>query len=285
MKVGSSVLLIMLLSVLNACSVFEPASPQAAFVIIDSIALSTNYSLQGSSSSSIKDIWVITDKGYLGTFPLPAKIPIIASGSQKLTLRAGIVENGISSIRSAYPKYSSFDTTLVLESGKEIKLIPTITYLSGCTFLQIEDFDDAGLTLTSTSSSTVNLQVTNTGDANAFEGNSGVVTLSSSQLTFEAASSSLLQFSQVLPTYIELNYKSENDFDVGVFVNFTSGSVDKRTLLTLRASSIWKKAYISVADLGGMATNAAGYKVFIRCVKSTSLNTAKLYLDNLKVVY
>lgn len=285
MKVYQIFILFLISAGFTSCSIFEPASPTASYLSIDSFTVSTDYTTQGSSSSSIQDVWVITDDGYLGTFPMPAKIPVIGSGSKKITVRAGIIENGISGLRSAYPKYASYDTTLSLEPGKNYSIKPRTTYLTGCTFVQNEDFDDAGLTLTSTSSSTVNLQVTSAGDPNAFEGNSGVVTLSSSQPIFEVASSSLLQFSQVLPTYIELNYKSENDFDVGVFVNLSSGTVDQRTLLSLRASSVWKKVYISLADLGGMATNANGYKVFIRCEKSSSLNTAKLYLDNLKVVY
>jgi hypothetical protein len=278
-------LLFLLMIAFYSCSVFEPSSPEAGYLTLDSFRVSTDYATQGSASNSITDVWVIVDNAYLGTFPLPAKVPIPGPGAKKITLRAGIYENGIAAIRSAYPKYSSFDTKLVLEAGKENKVLPQITYLAANTFLQIENFDDASLTLTNTSASNSNLQVTSIGDPAAYEGNSGYALLDANHAIFEVASSSLLQFSQAVPTYIELDYKSENDFNVGVFIHHSSGQVEQRTLLTLRAATFWKKAYISVADLGGMETNAAGYKVFIRCDKSSSLPTAKLYVDNLKVVY
>lgn len=270
---------------LNACSVFEPASPEAGFLQIDSFQFVTNPDSQGSSSNGITDAWIIVDNKYLGTFPLPAKIPIIGKGPKSLIVRAGVIENGIAATRSAFPKYTSFDTTVNIVPGNTTKINPDVQYYPTSTFAQLEDFNDASLTLVSTSSSSVNLQVTSSGDPNAFEGNSGLVTLDDNQPYFEAASSTRLQFSQVLPTYIELNYKSDNDFSVGVYVTLSTGLVDKRTLLTLRSTPVWKKVYVSVFDLGGMATNALGYKVFIHCEKTTTLTTAKLYLDNLKVVY
>lgn len=285
MKAFHGLAILFVLMMLNGCSVVDPPSPEAGYIKIDSFQLSTDYIVQGSKASAITDAWVILDDGYLGTFPLPAKVPVITGKPRRVIIRAGIIENGISSIRSAYPKYTSFDTTIVFEPGKEVKIQPRITYLSGATFLQNEDFDDASLSLTSTSSSNTNLQVTSSGDPNSFEGNSGVATLSTTNRVFEVASSSLMNFSQAVPTYIELNYKSDLDFSVGVFINTSAGPVDQRTLLSLRATASWKKVYISVADLGGMATNAVGYKVFIRCENPTSSNQARLYLDNLKVVY
>lgn len=273
------------LCALTSCSLVDPASPEAGYIEIDSIPLTTDELTQGSSSAAITDAWIILDDGYLGTFPLPAKIPVIGNGNKKIILKAGIIENGIASVRSAYPKYISYDTTVLITPGKTTKLKPSISYYPTSVFPQLEDFNDASLTLVSTSSSSINLQVTSSGDPNAFEGNSGIVTLDNNHTIFEAATSTLIQFSQIVPTYIELNYKSDNDFTIGVYVTTASGGVEKRTLLSLRSSSVWKKVYISVADLGGMATNALGYKVFVRCEKNSALTTATLYLDNLKVVY
>ncbi len=284
-KVRFSFLILFLLSCFSSCSVFEPASPSAAFVTIDSISLSTQYATEGSSSNAITDAWIILEDGYLGTFPLPAHIPIIKQGNQKITIRGGIIENAIAGLRSAYPKYTSFDTILNFQPGKEIHLQPTIKYGASTTFIQLEDFDDASLSLTSTGASSTNIQITNLGDPNSFEGNSGVVTLDASNTIFETATSTPIVFSQATPSYIELNYKTDNDFTIGVFINYTSGGVEQRNLLSLRATSVWKKLYLSVADLGGVVTNASSYKVFIHCEKNSALTEAKLYFDNLKVLY
>ena len=174
---------------ISACTLFEPVSPVASYIHIDAIRVQTDYLTQGSNSSTITDAWVIYDNKYLGTFPLPADIPLIGEGLHNIIIRGGIIENGIFATRAAYPKYTSFDTTLILSSTDKIFLSPSITYVSGNNFPQIEDFDDASLSLVTTTAGTAPLSITQQSDSNSFEGNSGSTILNDSNTVFEVASS------------------------------------------------------------------------------------------------
>jgi hypothetical protein len=270
--------------ILNSCSVLEPSPPAAAFIHIDSIPVSTVYATQGSNAHRITDVWVIFDDKFLGTFPLPADFPVLGTGNQQIQVRAGVIENGVASTRSAYPKYSLFDTTLNLTANEKTIITPHVTYAPGAQFPQIEDFDDASLSLSSVNVNYANLSITQTNDTNAFESNSGVVTLDDNHTIFESASSSPFTLPLNVPSYLELNYKGECEFQIGTYIN-TSAGVVRTSLLTLKESAQWKKVYVSLSDLGGVQQSGIGYKVYLHALKPGNVSTAKLYFDNLKVVY
>ncbi|MFZ7116250.1 MAG: hypothetical protein ACO1G9_12795 [Bacteroidota bacterium] len=268
---------------LSSCSVIEPAAPSPTYLQIDSFRLTSDFAVSGSNSSKITDIWVIVDGVYLGTFPLPCKIPVAEGGTHSFTIRAGIVENGISSIRSAYTKYTSFDTTMNMEVGKTYSVLPKIGYNSFNNYPNKEDFEDASLDLVSTSSGNTPLTIITAPDPDIFEGNSGKATLADTNTVLEIASVNPFTLPINTTTYIELNYKSDVDFTIGTFI--TTTSVFRQELLNIRASGEWKKIYINVNDLGGIASNATSYKFFIRAEKPSTMTTANLFFDNFKVIY
>lgn len=280
----SAVLYSCIACLLFSCSVLEPALPTASYIRIDSIPVTSDYATEGSNSNRVTDAWVIYDNEFLGTFPLPAEIPLIGTGDHKIIVRAGIIENGISGTRSAYPKYESYDTTVNLTANQKTVITPVVRYQPGLGFPQIEDFDDASLSLVSTNTNYAELDITAAGDANAFEGNSGKVTLDANHPIFEAASSQPFTLPLSVPTYVELNYKCDNEFRIGMFISTQSGVVQSE-LLTIKKSSEWKKIYISISDLGGVQQSAIDYTFYIRADKSSSLVSGDLYFDNLKVIY
>jgi hypothetical protein len=276
--------LILLVTGFYSCSLFEPASPTASYLRIDSLYLQTDYPLQGSDNSRITDVWVFYDKAYLGTFPLPATIPLAGEGNHEVSVRGGIIQNGISGSRAAYPKLVSFDTTMNLVAKDTVFLSPPLAYFSGVEFPQLEDFDDASLSLVSTNVDFAPLVITSNGDPGALEGNSGKVTLDANKPTFEVASSAAFGLPINTPVYLELNYKGDVDFSIGVFQT-TGGGIIKSDLLSLRATSAWKKVYVTISELGGISTNALDYKIYLHAEKGSVLTSADLYFDNLKVLY
>jgi hypothetical protein len=273
-----------LLTLQYSCSLFDPASPTASFIVIDSISVYSDYASQGSNSARVFDAWVIVDNSYLGTFPLPATIPIIGEGNHAIKIKAGIIENGIAALRSAFPKYSSFDTTVFLQAGKKLALQPRVTYEATATFPQIEDFDDASISFSTTTVSTLPVLITPANDTNALESNSGFVTLDATHTVFEIATSVPFVLPLSTPTYLEIDHKGDNDFSIGVYIN-TSSNVQKTSLISFRASQEWKKEYVSLNALGGIITDGIAYKIFIHADKDPAIANPTLYFDNVKVVY
>jgi hypothetical protein len=80
-----------------------------------------------------------------------------------------------------------------------------------------------------------------------------------------------------------LNYKSDVDFIIGAYVNETS-TVEKNELVSVRATSQWKKIYVTFSTLGGITSSSISSKVYIHAELGT-LTTANLFFDNLKVIY
>ena len=66
-----------------------------SYLHIDKIDVTSNYQ-QGTSSSKITDAWVYLDGTLIGSFELPATIPILTEGKQNITIYGGIKLNGIS---------------------------------------------------------------------------------------------------------------------------------------------------------------------------------------------
>ena len=278
------ILFLFLVLLLDSCSLFDPASPTAGYIQIDDISLQTDYLIQGSNSKKITDVWVLIDNKYLGTFPLPAIFPVIGEGSHKISVKAGILENGISSTRAAYPKYISFDTTVAITASDTFKINPTVSYLAGAHFPQMEDFDDASLTLQTTNVSYAPLFITQQSDPDSYEGNSGKCTLDSTHTVFEIASSTPFVLPLDIPAYLELNYKCDVDFTIGVFITTLNGII-KTDLISVRATSEWKKIYVTLSELGAVITEGIDEKIFIHAELGTTLSSANLYFDNFKVVY
>lgn len=268
---------------ISSCSIIEPAGPSPTYLEIDSIRVTSDFAVSGSNSSQITDAWVIVDGVYLGTFPIPCKIPIADGGQHSITIRAGIVENGISSLRTSYVKYTSFDTIMTMNVGQSYKVLPKVAYNSFNTYPNMEDFEDASLELVGTTNGNTLLSIITAPDPNVFEGNTGKATLIDTSTVLEIAS--VIPFTLPLNslTYIELNYKSEIDFTIGAFI--TTTSILKQDLLNIRASSEWKKIYINVNDLGGVINDGTSYKFYIHAEKPSGLVSANLYFDNFKVVY
>lgn len=266
-----------------SCNVINPAEPVPVYFQIDSIRLKTEYLTQGSATAKIPDTWVFVDNEYLGTYGLPVTFPALGEGIHKISFRAGVQVNGMAENRAAYPPFGVFDTTLKFEAGAVVHLNPSVVYKSGTVFKQIEDFDDGSLSLISTSSSMASLNISPVGDANAYENNSGFVILDDNHPQFEVASSDTFTLPYTVPVYVELNYKTDHEFTLGVFVS--GSSVIQSPLVNVRPTATWKKIYVNISQLGGVLSGNVFYKIFLKGVKSSSQSTATFYFDNLKVLY
>jgi hypothetical protein len=279
MRIFSAVMAVVFFT---SCEVINPAEPVPSYLRVNSFSVYSNNETEGSSSANISDVWVSIDGEEIGTFELPATIPVLATGNHKVILRAGILANGIASLRVQYPFYSGYDSTVNFESGKIHELHPSITYASYSNF-QIEDFDHSSISIDTTPASQVRL--IDTTNSNNLEGNFGYVLLDDGHPYFECAS--LVSFS--LPggganVYLELNYKCNNEFVVGTIANTTT-SVFKNDILTIRATDVWKKIYVTLTPTVSSLLNATGWKIYMHATKSPSQTTAELYFDNIKVVY
>ena len=268
-----------------SCNIINPSEPVPAYIHIDSVSFASIDPLhQGSSSHKITDAWVYVDGSIIGTFELPATFPVLYTGSHKITIRPGILINGIAATRTDYPFYTGFDTVVNFQSEKTNTIFPHSTYLTFplafCS--QLEDFDQSGTTLVKASNSdtTINQVL----DPFCFEGQSGKVTLDATHTFFECATKDSFPLPVSLPVYMELDFRSDNEFTVGL-ITYALSHVYVDDIVTFKASDHWKKEYVNLGPTAHSTATTYGYKIFIKATKSSSLTTATLYFDNIKVIH
>jgi hypothetical protein len=268
-----------------SCNIINPAEPIPAYVHIDSFILSTDSVTQGSNSANIVDAWIYVDGNIIGTYELPATFPVLHSGSHKLTIRPGILIDGIASTRTIYPFYSGYDTVVNFESEKIVHASPKVTYLSTANVIHREDFDNpSGTNIIRAAASDTSIIIIPPEDPNSFEGSSGAAYLDNDHPYFECAWKDSFLIPVSRPAYIELNYKTDNEFTVGI-ISYTSTGVYIDDLVIFRTTQTWKKQYISLEPVIGNTITATGFKVYIKSIKNSALSNASLYFDNIKVVY
>ena len=244
------------------------------FLKIDNIALD-----EGNTTSNITDAWVYINDQLQGVYELPAKFPVLEEDIQTVRIKAGIKINGIASSRIAYPFYTSYFEDITFTPNETKTITPIVSYLDSINFFQ-EDFEGTGVNLeTSAISDTTLLKLVDR------DNHYGAGILSDSLFIFEISTDELKDLPQAgSPVFLELDYKSNTQFLVGVYVNYPQ-SVIQKDLLWINPKQEWNKIYVNLTTTISEGINASSFKVFIGMKRDFELEKNELYFDNLKVVY
>ena len=116
---------------LSGCNIINPAEPVPSYIHIEKITLSTDPSVEGTSSSKITDAWVYVDGNLLGCFELPVTFPVIGEGVHTITVKGGIKVNGIAATRAPYPFFTNFVQQVTLTQKQVTAISPVVHYVSG----------------------------------------------------------------------------------------------------------------------------------------------------------
>jgi len=279
--------------ILNSCYKLSGTQTIPAYIKIDSLYLETNYASQGSDSQKITDVWVYLNKNLIGVFELPALFPVLAEGVNDLEIRPGIWLNGIQSTRVPYPFYKPIvfsEFKFYPDSVQDLGNIKT-TYYNDLIFAWKEDFEQPGITLIETSASDTVIKHTfpaNNPDAFISPNSkySGIISLTDEKPIYSAVSmnSFLLPKIQSDPVLLELNFKSNNLFYVGLLMNLPGG-LKKVPLLIMNHSEEWNKIYINLGPNIALNSGATNYKVYFESGLEYENELAKIYLDNIKLIH
>ena len=83
---------------------------------------------------------------------------------------------------------------------------------------------------------------------------------------------------------LELDYKCDADFLVGMYIMSSQNGIQDKELYWLRATNAWKKVYINLSPTVTENYNATYVKFYLRgSVSGTA--TADFYFDNIKLIY
>jgi hypothetical protein len=271
----------------SSCELYNPTEKVPAYIHIDKINLTTK-SIEGSSSNKITDAWVYIDDQLIGCFELPSTFPVLIEGQHQLKIYAGIKVNGISESRSPYPFYDFYSQTINLQKTTTLNITPNVKYASNVHFDFMEDFEGAGVIIAKDSASGTDTSLIQlfAPNINVFEGNSsGAAYLNNHQYLYEGVSNtSYILPKGVSPIFLELNYKCNHEFIVGVY-SHQGSTTSKNKALTLRASPNWNKTYVYLTPIISGSGNATDFNIFFGMVNYSGSDSLALLLDNIKLVH
>ena len=287
-KLNSSKLILCLIPIIlgiHSCEIINPEEEIPSYIHIDSFQLQINDSIkEGSSSHKITDAWVFIDDELLGTFELPVTLPVLNEGKHILKIRAGIKVNGIADTRDKYPFYDFFTENINLIRGATIEVNPVVEYFNTTVFEWIEDFNGVGISLEPKSNSDTTIKNINASSL-VFEGNgSGEIIMDSNMDFAEVFTSSDYQLPKnKTPVYLELNYKNNFVFTIGIYANNPTQSI-QNNIIWINPSSEWNKIYIDLTQHVSQEINALDFKIFFGVLNSNN-ESPEIYLDNIKLLH
>lgn len=284
---------------LSACDK-EPATVPG-YLHIDEMKVEADYSLYGTSSSAITTVWVEIDGDLIGTFELPAIVPVAESGAHEVVLYPGITLNGINSLRNIYEFYTEYTETIVFEPNVDVwpneagDSIAVVDYnpASYYDYLPLEDFEGTALAFERSDRADTGIVFTSDPDY-VFSDPSLSETSTKSGVGYMADADFLLEAHTTeefldLPkgganVYLEMNYNTEAIITVGVYRR-VPGSVDQVPVVSLFPSNEWKKIYINLVSEVSAVTNAEGFRIFVGGTNVEGNGEKVNLFDNFKLVY
>jgi hypothetical protein len=275
---------VILTIIATSCEKFSGDQEIPAYLAVDSIYLVTNYDTEGSDSQRITDAWIYVDDEFLGAFELPAKFPVLKSGSHSLKVWPGIKRNGIASTRVAYQYYTPVTRTIALSPDSTTRAgVLHSTYQSTAVFLWKEDFENVALSLDTTTRSSVPIQRT-TGPPLTFErSHSGMAVMDTVHDFFECMTHAEYNIPSA-PVYLEMNYNTSTELTVGVFTYGTT-ILYQTPIITLHPTEgQWKKIYIDLSTTLYAYSGMKTFRVYLGAFNVTGAEQSVVLFDNFKVV-
>ncbi len=279
---------------ITSCDIVNPEEPVPAYLVIPEFTLNTELATQGTNSHKITEAHIFVANDLIGIFTLPATVPVLTEGVQDVQIFPGVRPNGLGDITDIYPFYKSYQTTLDFLPGSIDTIMPVTEYLENVKFFfePQESFEDGTLTfaIDIDGDPATTIELTN---QEVFEGNgSGIIELERADAQMELGSNLITELptSNSISTFLELNYKTEVSFLVGVLGYDSQG----RIIYSLIDKGVnprddWNKIYFDFSeemiDLISIEEQLAGWRlVIVSDLFDGESEQANIYLDNIKLV-
>ena len=248
---------------------------------------------QGSASEKLSYAWLYVNGEYLGLYPLPATVPVLANGTTDITIDPGINDNGIAATPDIYPFYKRFETVVELSENETTIIQPRTSYIDEARFVMIEDFESNSNFFQDNLDNNDSTNVV-TDQSDVFEGSgSGRIYITKDYPLIEVGAVKFLEFPPSgTSVYVELNYKAEAPMFVGwvaydAFGNRLQNFLDRG----INPKEEWNKIYFNFREtireielLG-----ASSYQlVLVSAIPiengEFTLEEATIMIDNVKVI-
>lgn len=278
-----SLLPLLLLFLLVAC---DKSEPEPAYLLVEG-ALSTETG-EREDALAIMEVWLFVDGTFLGAYDLPARIPVLTTGSAEVELRWGIRQDGRSQVPDIYPFYTPILRTLDLAPGSTTDLgILPVTYSPETNIIINENFEPGiQRVFTDIVRGESGVEVTT---EDVYQGQaSGKITLSPDNTVVEIASRSTYSGLTDLMrgnVWIEVTFRSDVPVIWGVVGLLPGQGFSRFYDPGFNPSTTWRKIYFNVtAAVGTSLLENYNFALFTS-VADAEVMEGNVFLDNIKVLY
>lgn len=302
-KISNGLLMVVLLFLVYSCTDDKQAE-QPVYISVNEINLRTNYANEGTASHKITTAWLYANNKPIGALELPFTVPaILPPGQSELVIYPGVNINGISSVRVIYDAYEPI--RLNITNPASANTLDTIVigqsqaiteYRSTYAVKLVEGFDDSGLNLEPLQFSDTSFIKVDHPDSTFYykppfsnqaedNGQAGMLVLTDKNNTIEFGSVTEYKIPLgVQNLYLEANYKTDVKLSFGLIAELGTGE-ERSVTATLFPKDEWNKIHIDLITELQANPGAQGYKVYILAQKPNNVAEARIYLDNIKLVY
>ncbi len=238
---------------------------------------------QGSNEHRIKDLWVTMDQQDLGVWPINSTVPFLPElDPATIRVNAGVRNNGAFTSSITYPFYE----TVILEKNFVDNEVDTITldfrYKDVTKFSFIEDFEGNHL-FTKDEDDDPESQV----DIQEIDGSKVAVLNVKPDHEIVDVSTSIAYFDVVGTNnfvFLELEYKAETTFTVGVNAVSSTGEEAFVPFIFLVESNEWNKVYLNLSETVQLQ-NVESFRVRLTLQSSSATADETVYIDNIKLLH
>lgn len=298
------------------CSKFKGGQSVPSYIQIDTIQLQIPgaVALHGvTPSAKISDAWVYVDDVFIGAFELPAKFPVLHKGDCRITVRPGVLLNGINTTRERYPFYENYEQNFILKEDSVTNLdnvkvdFKPITTNEGNYFVKMvinENFEDINTVFDTMSGSDVMIirestsQLFSDQELQAqkvyYNNWVGKITLDadhpSCSIIVKDKYDEMPHINYLPDAYqavfVEFDYRSNNGFMIGTETYYGTTS-EYNDFLGVYANSNWTKMYVNLTNriINDQTNGADAFKIYFFAELEDGNSTAEIYIDNIRWIH
>ena len=276
------------MATMHSCSFFDNANPQPIFIEIPAVSLSTN-SEQGAPTHNITDVWVNANGQLLGVFPLPARVPVIVEegvDSVALTILPGIRNNGQTGTPFIYRLIAGERYVLDPVIGETVTIEPVFEYSDNAIFDVVEGFETAQVFTAPGPNNTGNGRIEPTTEEARSGARSGVMRLDEDTQLAEVLTFNSFDRANNGggDTYVELDYKTDTPFFVGLYARQGTVFVPFYNVLITEKEE-WNKIYLDFTFDVAPASIETYQIAVLGSIENSEQDTGTIYIDNVKLVH
>lgn len=270
-----------MLGAATGCNIINPAEELPTYLQIDSFQFqNTRTDNTGGTTHKIRSVFVVYNGKNVGGFDLPARVPVLASGTGELLVFPAVDNSGLFSYQLQYSHYTPFRTTLTATPGKTNSITPKTSYTELSKFYYVEDFENSNDFVTVTgapvASTTATEEVLDGARSGKFRVDSG------GAATTVTTSRKFVYVNTNSEPVLELDYKSTAFMRVGIYAeNFTQPNY----FVTLYPSATGNKVYIPLQQaISKLGSGAANFHLAFQVYPADGATSGYVIVDDVKVV-